>query len=102
MSQNFWKPALMKVRGGQSAPRRTFWPKFILYPALALGALMMVMALGVGFSHALEGPAWQKIGPTSVFVAFSPDHSQKWNKPLTTLTGDNDDDDDDGDDCPTT
>jgi hypothetical protein len=102
MKQNFWKSVLMKDNRGSSVPRRTFWPKFILYPALALGALMMVMALKVGFGPALEGHGWQKSGPAPVFVAFSPDHPQKWDKPLTTLTGDNDDDDDDGDDCPTT
>jgi hypothetical protein len=73
-----------------------------MYPALAMGALMMVMALRVGFGHALEGPAWQKVSPIPVSAVYSPDHPQKWDKPLTTLTGDNDDDDDDGDDCPTT
>jgi hypothetical protein len=65
---------------------------------------MMVMALRVGFGQALEGCGWQKVSPIPGFASYSPDHSQKWDKPLTTLTGDNDDDDDDGegDDCPTT
>ena len=104
MNQNLWKTAPMKVRGGQLSPRRSFWPKFFWYPALILGVVMMVMALRVGFGHALEGRGWQKVGPIPVFSAYLPDHPQKWDKPLTTLTGDNDDDDDDGEgeDCPTT
>jgi hypothetical protein len=104
MNQNLWKPAAMKARGGHAMVRRTFWPKFFLYPAVVLGALMMVVALRVGWGHALEGHSWQKPSPTLVYPAFSPDHPQKWNKPLMTLTSDSDDDDDDsdGDDCPTT
>jgi hypothetical protein len=102
MHQNLWKPAPMKARGGQRARRLTFWPRFFWYPAVTLGVLMLVLA--VGLSHALEGQGWQKISPASAFAAYSAAHSPKWDKPLTTLTSDNDDDDDDdnGDDCPTT
>lgn len=103
MHQNLWSPAALKARGGQAAPHRTFWPKFFLYPAVILGALMMVMALRVGLGHALEGRSWQKVNSTLEYPAYSPDHSQKWDKKLSTLAGDNDDDDDgDDDDCPTT
>jgi hypothetical protein len=101
MNQNLWKPAPIRAGGGRWAPCRIFWPKFLWYPALILGALMMVLALRVGASHALEGHGWQKVGPAPGFAAYSADHSPKWDKPLTTLAGDNDDDDDGGDDDPT-
>jgi hypothetical protein len=93
---------MRKGRGGRATPHRTFWPRFILYPALALGAVMMVMALRVGFGHALEGHSCQKISPTLGFAAYSADHSSKWDKPLTMLAEDGDDDDGgDSDDDPT-
>jgi hypothetical protein len=103
MHQNLWKPAPIKARGGQSARRRTFWPKFFWYPAVALGVLMMLLALRLGVGHALKGHTWQKISPVSGFTVCAAAHSPKWDRPLTTLTSDNDDDDDDdGDDNPTT
>jgi hypothetical protein len=101
MNQNLWKSATRKGRRGQ--PRLIFLPKFFRYPAVALGVLMMLLALKVGVGHAMGGPAWQKVAPISGFAAYATPHSPKWDKSLTTLTSDNDDDDDDdGDDCTVT
>ena len=106
MHQNLWKPAPTKKKAGQSAYRRTFWPKFFWYPLVTLGILMMLLSLRLGVGHALEGHAWQKVSPAPGFVAYSAADALKWDKPLTTLTNNYDDDADDGgdegDDCPTT
>jgi|WetSurMetagenome_2_1015567.scaffolds.fasta_scaffold105271_2 hypothetical protein len=95
---------MIKTKGGQGARRRTFWPKFLWYPVVTLGVLMMLLTLRLGAGHALEGPAWQKVSPATGVPVYAAAHSPQGDKPLATLTSDSDDDDgdDDGDDCPTT
>ncbi len=100
MTRNLRKPAPIKARGGQAAPRQAFWPKFFWYPALILGALIMTMTLKVGVSPALQGHGWQKVSPAYGFAAYAAAHSPRWDKKLTTLTSDGDDDDDGGNDDP--
>jgi len=104
MPRNLGKPAPIKAEGDQSARRRSLRPKILWYPVVALGVLMMILALRLGVGHALDGHGWQKVGPTHGFAVYSSAPAPKWDKTLATLTSDSDDDDgdDDGDDCPTT
>jgi hypothetical protein len=100
MEQKPWKPATMNTKGDRSGRPRTSWPGFILYPAMVLGALITVMAIRVASGLALEGQGWQKVSLNPAVAAYSPDHPQTWDKPLTTLAGDNDDDNSDDDSSP--
>jgi hypothetical protein len=100
MNRQLWKPAAMKAKEARSGRFQTSRPRFILYPAVVLGALITVTAIRVAPGLALEGHGWQKVSLNPVVAAYSPDHPQTWDKPLTTLADDGDDDNSDDDSSP--
>ena len=77
--------------------RRTLRPWCWLFPALVLGALLLVTALSAERSYALGECAWHKLTPKTLVDTYSPDQVYKGEKPLSRLGGDDDDDDDDDD-----
>ena len=84
------------LKQGRS-PGWTFWSRTWLGPVLILGALMVVMALGVPRSSAGLGHVWREYTPDPVVHACPPDHTHHGEKTLSRLGGDDDDDGDDDD-----